>query len=325
MRSILHRNMLDNFGPKFQGPKVPSSPGRFVVYLMEVRPRPSVLVWTALLLGSSAHSQTLKDAPSTGGGRPRALTVARAPSARPAPPAPAVAPPRLRPFLVPLRDIPAPAPELESDATRLTRPAPGSARHATPPLAVPIPRQTAAYRRTFRRLMAHPEVTDRYDELILKYAELNGLDARLMKAIIGAESYFHPRARSPKGAMGLMQVMPATGRMLGTPSYELADPEANIRVGAAYLKVLFSAAERRWRLRGIAHSDAPLWVIERVIAAYNAGPRAFSRTAWPRQTRSYVRKVLLFYQTRVTDLRRPVQAERRAPEVSWAPAGCLLY
>src|SRR5277367_3981975 len=82
-------------------------------------------------------------------------------------------------------------------------------------LVVPPPVASPAYQHTFNVLLAHPEVTDRYDDLILKYAEAYHLEPRLLKAVIAAESEFLLEAVSPRGAHGLMQVMPATAREMG--------------------------------------------------------------------------------------------------------------
>ncbi|MFC1680156.1 transglycosylase SLT domain-containing protein, partial [Elusimicrobiota bacterium] len=94
-----------------------------------------------------------------------------------------------------------------AEAKRLVR---GQLKHTRHPLVIATPKATRAYRRTFRILMNRPQVTDRYDEIILKYAELHDLDPRLLKSIMSAESEFNHKARSPAGARGLMQLMPRT-------------------------------------------------------------------------------------------------------------------
>lgn len=171
-------------------------------------------------------------------------------------------------------------------------------------LVVPPPKATRAYRRTFRILQNNPEKTDRYDTLILNYARKYALDPRLLKAIIAAESEFNRLALSPAGAIGLMQLMPRTAEEMGISRHSLEDPESNIRAGAKYIAHLFKQAWKKFKLKGVHYIDAPIWVVQRVIAAYNAGPRFLYRTRWYRQTRHYVRKVMLFYQSRVTDIRR---------------------
>jgi soluble lytic murein transglycosylase-like protein len=118
----------------------------------------------------------------------------------------------------------------------------------------------------------------RYDALIERYARARGLRPDLVRAVIQVESAFDPFARSPKGALGLMQLMPATADELGVD--DPFDPEANIRGGTAYLRELID------RFGGNE---------ELALAAYNAGPGAVERhgQAIPpyRETQDYVRKV----------------------------------
>ena len=195
-----------------------------------------------------------------------------------------------------------------------------------PRLVVPPPVVTPEYRRTFQILLSRPNVTDRYDELILKYARANRLDARLLKSIIAAESEFALAAVSPRGARGLMQVMPRTAEEVGVPRERLSDPEFNIAAGAAYLALLFAAAWRRYKLKGVRYHEAPLWLKQRIIAAYNAGPRfLFREHGWYRQTRDYVRKVLLFYHSRVTDIRRGGLALEKGPRLTVRASPGTLY
>jgi len=213
---------------------------------------------------------------------------------------------------------------------RLMRPAPGSIIAAPKdpkpspariPLVVPVPKATPAYKYTFHVLSAHPEITDRYDEFILETSLRHGMNPRLVKAIIAAESEFSTEARSPHGARGLMQVLPITAEELGVPRSDLHDPQTNIRVGTAYLERLYRAAWKQYRLKGVKYQDAPLWVVERIIASYNAGPRALTRNSFMRQTRNYVRKVLLFYRSDVSEFRR---SPKRAGVVSALPRADTL-
>lgn len=117
-----------------------------------------------------------------------------------------------------------------------------------------------------------------YDDLILEHARAQGVRPDLVRAVIQVESGYNPSARSPKGAMGLMQLMPATAAGLGvTRPY---DPEQNIRGGVAYLKRLLARYQDNEEL---------------ALAAYNAGPEAVNRygNRVPpyRETRDYVQKV----------------------------------
>jgi soluble lytic murein transglycosylase-like protein len=192
-------------------------------------------------------------------------------------------------------------------------------------LVVPVPHETPAYRRTFKVLLAQPNKTDRYDELIIKYARQFHLDARFLKSIMAAESEFDSRAVSPSGARGLMQVMPTTSEQMGVAPGALNDPESGIKAGATYIQLLFKTAWRLFHLKGVRYTDVPHWVMQRVIAAYHAGPKFLTRSRWFSSTRSYVRKVVLFYQSKVTDLRRPAAAARTLPSFAEAvaPSGTL--
>ncbi|MFH1726752.1 MAG: lytic transglycosylase domain-containing protein [Elusimicrobiota bacterium] len=196
----------------------------------------------------------------------------------------------------------------------------GRLKQTRHPLVVPTPKATEAYRRTFGYLMARPDKTDRFDEIILKYAYKFELDPRLLKAIMAAESEFNRFARSPVGARGLMQVMPRTAASMGVPGNRLTDPVQNVRAGASYLAHLFSRVWRRYKLKGVRFQDAPLWVVQRVLAAYHAGPRFLYKNRWFRSTRHYVRKVLLFYQSGVTDIRRLPDEKRQVTEMTIIPS-----
>ena len=179
-------------------------------------------------------------------------------------------------------------------------------------LLVPTPKVTPAYRLTFCTLLKHPGETDRYDGLIVRYSVANGLNPRLVKAIIAAESEFVLDARSPVGARGLMQVMPLTAEHLGVAPSELNTPRDNIKAGTAYLAQLYNTVIRFYHLPMKTFLHPPLWVTERVIACYHAGPRYLRRDRWLRQTRLYVRRVLLFYRSAVT-------------QFHWAPASPLGF
>ena len=120
-----------------------------------------------------------------------------------------------------------------------------------------------------------------YGSLIVDAADRYRLDGLLLAAVVQAESGFHAGAVSPNGAQGLMQLMPLTAASFGAPV--AADPRANVRAGARYLRYLL----RRF--------DDDL---ELALAAYNAGPAAVHRyRGIPpyRETRAYVERVLTNY------------------------------
>jgi soluble lytic murein transglycosylase-like protein len=122
-----------------------------------------------------------------------------------------------------------------------------------------------------------------FDPLISAAAQRYGHDARLIKAIVFVESRFDPSAVSPKGAVGLMQLMPATASELGVelPTQRLLDPALNLDTGARHLRRLMDT-----------FADRP----ELAIAAYNAGEGAvlkYGRRVPPyAETQNYVREVL---------------------------------
>jgi soluble lytic murein transglycosylase-like protein len=120
-----------------------------------------------------------------------------------------------------------------------------------------------------------------YDALIAAAAERHKVDNALIKAVIKAESNFDHRAVSPKGAQGLMQLMPQTASSLQVrDSFE---PEANIEGGVRYLRYLINVYGGDLRL---------------ALAAYNAGEKAVAkhRGIPPfAETRTYVRRVLDLY------------------------------
>ena len=129
--------------------------------------------------------------------------------------------------------------------------------------------------RTTRAFDGHRNTA--YDAVIAEHASLQGVRPDLVHAVIQAESAFNPMARSLKGAMGLMQLMPSTAVQFGvTNAY---DPVQNIRAGVAYLRRL---------LDRYSHNE------ELALAAYNAGPAAVEKYgAVPpyRETRDYVSKI----------------------------------
>ena|SRR5437667_8669108 len=120
-------------------------------------------------------------------------------------------------------------------------------------------------------------VTDpRYDQIIEQASSQHGVDPRLVRAVIQVESGYEQRARSRKGAMGLMQLMPQTARLYGVKN--AYDPKSNIEAGIQHLKSLLA--------------QFPLTL---ALAAYNAGEAAVERfravPPYP-ETQEYVAKIL---------------------------------
>jgi soluble lytic murein transglycosylase-like protein len=117
-----------------------------------------------------------------------------------------------------------------------------------------------------------------FEPLVQEYAARHGLRPDLVRAVIQVESGFAPGATSPKGAMGLMQLMPATARALGVR--RPYDPTENIRGGTTYLRQLLDRYD----------GDETL-----ALAAYNAGSSAVDRYGGQvppyKETQDYVRKV----------------------------------
>jgi soluble lytic murein transglycosylase-like protein len=117
-----------------------------------------------------------------------------------------------------------------------------------------------------------------YDDLIVEHARLNGVRTNLVRAVIQVESRYNPGAVSPKGAIGLMQLMPATIQQFGVRN--AFSPSENIRAGVAYLRQLLDRYDNNEEL---------------ALAAYNAGPGAVDKHGesvppYP-ETQHYVSKV----------------------------------
>lgn len=123
----------------------------------------------------------------------------------------------------------------------------------------------------------------RFRDLVASVARTTAIDPRLLHAMIAVESGYNPQAVSPRGAIGLMQLMPATAKRYGIT--DMRDPEQNILGGARYLSDLMR----------MFNNDLNL-----AIAAYNAGENAVLRHGRQippyQETRAYVPKVLALYE-----------------------------
>ncbi len=121
----------------------------------------------------------------------------------------------------------------------------------------------------------------KFAHLISKYAQMNNLPYNLVKAIIKAESDFNPSCTSRAGAMGLMQLMPKTAKMLGVNN--AYDPDENVMGGAKYFRQMLDTFKD----------------ISLALAAYNAGPTTVIRNDRKipqiKETQNYVKKVKFYF------------------------------
>jgi soluble lytic murein transglycosylase-like protein len=148
---------------------------------------------------------------------------------------------------------------------------------ASSPLAAvaEAPKQLTLVTEKVREEFFHKEVP--FGSIIYKEAKKNNVRPELVAAVVQAESRFKPTARSGAGAIGLMQLVPRTGRWMG--ARDLTNPQQNVAAGAKYLKYLserFDGNETK------------------MIAAYNAGEgnvKRFGGVPPFRETRKYVQKV----------------------------------
>ncbi|PJI96927.1 transglycosylase-like protein with SLT domain [Acidovorax sp. 69] len=180
-----------------------------------------------------------------------------------------------------------------------TRDAPANA----PPMPYALPAAGA-------RLLAFFDIAPDYKRVkhhLRAASSKHGVDYELLQAVIAAESGFDATAVSPKGAVGLMQVMPATANRFGvstdakrTVEQKLADPAVNVPTGTRYLRHLLDLFPGRMDL---------------AVAAYNAGEGAVQRAGNQipafKETQNYVRTVLGLYAQLKPPA--PVLAQRAAP------------
>jgi soluble lytic murein transglycosylase-like protein len=160
--------------------------------------------------------------------------------------------------------------EIVCDPSTIARFAPDEVPYPEPEVEAPAaPLQVATDDR--------PTGTVPYGDIIDRIATEHSVSPKLVRALIKVESAYQPRARSPKGAMGLMQLMPDTARQYGVR--DPYDPASNIEGGIKYLKVLLQRMP-----------SVPL-----ALAAYNAGEAAVARfRGIPpyAETRNYVSQIL---------------------------------
>ena len=155
---------------------------------------------------------------------------------------------------------------------------------AAKPAGPPVPAKMLAF---FEQSKNYKAVSP----LLHEASKTHGIDYSLLKALIVTESGFNPNAVSPKGAVGLMQLIPPTAQRYGvtaakggTIEEKLTDPKINIKAGARYLADLMKKFPGR---------------LELVLAAYNAGEGAVQRAGnkipnYP-ETQNYVKTVMQLY------------------------------
>ena len=163
------------------------------------------------------------------------------------------------------------------------------------------------------RLLAFFEIAPGYKQVrhhLREAAQAHGIEYELLQALIATESGFDSEAVSPRGAIGLMQVMPATAQRFGLEGdsrspveRKLADPRTNIRTGSRYLSYLLKLFPGQ---------------LELALAAYNAGEgavqRAGNRIPNFRETQNYVKTVMQLY-----GLLKPPSMQRSAAAVAKVP------
>ena len=147
-----------------------------------------------------------------------------------------------------------------------------------------------------------------YDGLVMKSATKHGVDPNLIMAVMRQESGFNPRARSYKGASGLMQLMPATARRFGVEN--IYDPAQNIDAGTRYLRFLLDTFD----------GD-----VELALAGYNAGENAVVNSGYQvprfRETQNYVRTISAKYGKTRSGRGRTLAAKPVAPTAMSFAAG----
>ena len=157
--------------------------------------------------------------------------------------------------------------EIVMDATNIARVAPDEVPYPEPVVEQPVVAAVA---------QVEPAADVPYGAIIDKVSAEQGVPAKLVRAVIQVESAYQERARSPKGAMGLMQLMPATAKQYDVR--DPYDPASNIEAGIKHLKGLLQRLP-----------------VALALAAYNAGEATVQRfngiPPYP-ETRSYVSRIL---------------------------------
>jgi len=139
-----------------------------------------------------------------------------------------------------------------------------------------------------------------YSDLIHKEARYNDLDPELLFAITRQESAFIPTAKSPVGALGLMQIMPKTGKMLARMNketlhnhHELLKPEKNIRLGSKYVRMMLDKHQQNPALAAASYNAGPHRVAN-WLPEYDMPTDSWIETIPYKETREYVQNVLTY-------------------------------
>ncbi len=186
------------------------------------------------------------------------------------------------------------------DTSKVARSAPDTVRPAVVPIVPVVP----------PRLLAFFDASPNYKTVkphLYEAAKTHKIDYELLQALIATESGFDAGAVSPKGAIGLMQIMPDTARRFGVDTdkkmaieRKLADPKINVKTGSRYLRLLLDMFPGR---------------LDLALASYNAGEGAVQKAGNQipnyKETQNYVKTVMGLY----TGLKPPVvaPAEPRYP------------
>jgi soluble lytic murein transglycosylase-like protein len=154
---------------------------------------------------------------------------------------------------------------------------------------------------------APPSSSNSVKEVVLSASGQQHLDPDLVNSVIRAESDFHPRAVSPKGAQGLMQLMPQTASQLGVGN--AFDPKANVEAGTRYLRALLERYD---------------FNLIKALAAYNAGPQRVAQYGGVPpyyETQAYVARIIRdFNRKKLAEHKATIRkAGKSEPQVSAKP------
>src|SRR3954470_7105748 len=170
------------------------------------------------------------------------------------------------------------------------------------------PSEIAALTSTEEPIAPEPKPEPTLNEVVSAASDKHQIDADLITSLIHAESAFNPKARSPKGAQGLMQLMPGTAAQLGVK--DAYDPAANVNGGTQYLRELLLKY----------NGD-----IIKALAAYNAGPgrvRQFNGVPPYHETRAYVARIVKeFNQKKLAQQKQAKAAATQAAKAKTVPSG----